>query len=99
MPPTRYRHGFLACGIRAASFSYFFVRGSKVGGCLDIQASVLGISAPNPEQSRKFHSRSRERSRVERIRNIDERTGFLSFGGLRKQRQSEARPPRGGSPA
>lgn len=57
-----------------------------------MRSSVSGFSASNPEQSRKFHSRSCERNRVEGIRNIDKRTRFLSFRCLRKQRKREARP-------
>ena len=92
MPPTMYWHWLLARGIGTASFSYFFVRRSKVRRRLEIRPSVSRFSAPNPEQSRKFHSRSRKRNGVERIRNIDKRTRFLSFRCLRKQREREARP-------
>jgi hypothetical protein len=98
MPPTMYWHWLLARGLDAASFSYFFVRRGKVRGRLEIRPSVSGFSASNPEQSRKFHSRSRERNGVEGIRNIDERTCFLPSGGSCEQRESEARPP-GGSRA
>ena len=84
--------GFLLGGIETASFAYFFVRRSKVRRRFEVRSSVPGFSASNPEQSRKFHSRSRERNRVEGIRNIDKRTRFLSFRCLRKQRKREARP-------
>src|SRR5690242_1338096 len=93
MPPTMYRHWLLGGGIETASFSYFFVRRSKVRKRFDIRSSVAGFSASNPKQSREFHSCSRERNRVKRIRNIDKRACFLPFRGLRKQRKSQARPP------
>src|SRR5260370_28575712 len=93
MPPAMHWHWLLARGIDTASFSYFFVRSGKTRGRLEIRPSVPGFSASNPEQSWKFHSRSRKRNRVEGIRNIDKRAGFLSFGGLRQQRESEAPSP------
>src|SRR5260370_32748151 len=91
-------HWHWASGIDSAGFSYLFVRSAKTRGRPEIRPSVPGFSASNPEQSWKFHSRSRKRNRVEGIRNIDKRAGFLSFGGLRQQRESEARSP-GGSGA
>src|SRR5260370_26771747 len=93
MPPTMSCHWLLAWRIKTASFAYVFIGSSKVRGCLEVRSPVSGFSASNPEQSRKFHSRSRKRNGVERIRNIDERTSLLSFGGLRQQRESEARSP------
>jgi hypothetical protein len=98
MPPTMYLHWLLGIGSVAASFSYFFVNPSKVGRRLETRFSVRGLAAPNPKQPRKFHSRSRERQRVKRIADINERTRLLTFCGLRKQRESQARPP-GGSRA
>src|SRR6266446_6280997 len=93
MPPAMYRHWFVARGVETGTFTCFLGRRSKVSGCLEIWSSVLCFSASNPEQSRKFHSRSRKRNGVERIRYIDERTGLLSFRGLRQQRESETGPP------
>src|SRR5260370_37657312 len=79
--------------METGSFAYVVIRSSEVRGCLEVRSSVSSFSASNPEQSRKFHSRSRERNRVEGIRNIDKRTRFLPFGGPSEQRKSEASPP------
>ena len=92
MPPTMYWHWLLGRRIETASFSYFFIGRSKVRRRLEVWPLIPGFSTSNPEQLRKFHSRSCERNRVKGIRNIDERTHFQPFGGLRKQRESEARP-------
>src|SRR6266436_682303 len=93
MPPAVYWHWLLAGGIETASFSYFFVRRSKVRGALEIWFSVPHISTSNPKQSREFHSCSREGQRVKRIGDINERARLLTFRGLCKQRESQARPP------
>jgi len=91
MSPTMYLHWLFARRIETASFSDFLVRRSKVGRALEIRFSVPATS--NPKQARQFHSRSRERNRVERIRNIYERACFLPFRSLRQQGESQARPP------
>src|SRR5712692_8433069 len=93
MPPAIYQHWFLARGVETGSFTCFLGRRSKVSGRLEIWSSVRRLPASNPKQSREFHSCSGEGNRVKRIRNIDKRTCFLPFRGLRKQRKSQARPP------
>jgi hypothetical protein len=92
MPPTMYLHWLFARGIETASFSDFLVRRTKVRRALELRFSVPRFPTPNPKQSRQFHSRSRERNRIERIRNIHKCAGLLPFGSLSKQRESQARP-------
>src|SRR5437660_9297797 len=94
MSPTIYLHWLFARRIETASFSDFLVRRSKVGRALEIRFSVPHFSTSNPKQARQLHSRSRERHRVERIRNIYERAGLLPFRSLRQLGESQARPPR-----
>jgi hypothetical protein len=98
MPPTMYLHWLLGVSSVAACFSYYLVHPSKVGRRLEIRFSVSGLAAPNPKQSRKFHSRGRKGQRVKRIGDINERTRLMAFCGLRKQRESQACPT-GGSRA
>jgi hypothetical protein len=85
----------LGLGADAVSFSYFFAHPSQVGRGLEIRVSVRGLAATNPKQPRQFHSCSREGQGVKRIGNINECARQLTFRGLRKQRESQARPPRG----
>jgi hypothetical protein len=94
MPPTMYLHWLLGLGTKAACLSCFFAHSSKVRRRFDIRSSVPGFSASNPKQPRKVHARSRERQRVKRIGDINERARLLTFRGLRKQRESQTRPPR-----
>jgi len=86
-----YLRWLFARRIETASFSDFLVRRSKIRRPLEIRFSVPATS--NPKKSRQFHSRSRERTRVEGIRNIYERAYLPPFRSLRKQGESQARPP------
>src|SRR5262245_7339497 len=85
MSPTMYLRWLFARGIETQSFSGLLIHRSKVRGALEIRFFVPRFSASNPKQSRQVHSRSRERNRIERIRNINERTCLLPFRSLRKQ--------------
>jgi hypothetical protein len=93
MPPAMYLHWLLGLGTNAACLSCFFAHSSKVRRRFEIRSSVPAFSASNPKQPRKVHSRSREGQRVKRIGDINERARLLTFRGLRKQRESQARPP------
>jgi hypothetical protein len=95
MPPAMYLRWLLGLGTNAACLSCFFAQSSKVRRRFEIRSSVPGFSASNPQQPRKVHARSREGQRVKRIGDINERARLLTFRGLRKQRESQARPPGG----
>src|SRR5437667_7738764 len=98
MPPGMYLHWLLGRGTNAACLSCCFAHSSKVRRRFEIRSSVPGFSASNPKEPRKVQARRREGQRVKRIGDINERTCLLTFCGLRKQRESQARPP-GGSRA
>src|SRR6202040_4097580 len=69
-----------------ARISRFFFGRTEVRRGLETRPLTLAVSATNPQQARKLDSGCRKRNRIERIRNIDERAGLLSFRGLCKQR-------------
>src|SRR5262250_1718114 len=70
--------------------SSFIVGGTEERRRLQVRFLACVFSATNPQHARQIDSSGSERNRIERIRNVNERTGFLPLGRLRQKCKGQA---------